>query len=376
VTRRGPHEGAIYQRADGLWVGALHLGWEGGSRRRKVVYARTRRDVQEKLASAQHDISAGLAIGGRAQKVGPFLATWLEDVARPTVRPRTYRSYEQIVRVHLSPAIGAVPLVKLTAQQVQALLNTKTRTGLSPRTVHIVRDVLRNALGVALKWGLVTRNVAMLVDVPHVTRRELVVFNQEQARQFLAHIRGDRLEALYTVALALGLRQGEALALRWDDLDLDSAVLRVRHSLLRVGGRRELVEPKTALSRRSMPLPPIAVASLREHRLRQLEERLLAGSRWHDEGFVFATTVGTPLDGPTVTRRFQKALVGAGLPRQRFHDLRHGCASLLLGQGVPPRVVMELLGHSDVRLTQNVYMHVAPELQAAAVGQMQAVLEA
>jgi integrase len=340
-----------------------------------VVYGRTRRDVQEKLAGVQRNVTDGTRIGGRDQKVGHFLTTWLEDVARPSVRPRTLRSYEQIVRVHLLPGVGAVSLSKLTPLQVQSLLNAKRKQGLSPRTVRIIRDVLRNALGVALRWGLVTRNVAALVDVPHAPRRDVVVFNQEDARRFLAHVRGDRLEALYTVALALGLRQGEALGLRWSDVELDAGVLNVRHALLRIGGRRELTEPKTALSRRTIPLPPLAVAALRSHRIRQLEERLLAGDRWHDESFVFTTTVGTPLDGPTVTKRFQASLAAAGLPRQRFHDLRHGCASLLLGQGVAPRVVMELLGHSDVRLTQNVYMHVAPDLRSAAADHMEAALQ-
>lgn len=374
MSRRGAHEGSVYERSDGIWVGAVHLGYEHGKRRRKVVYGRTRRDAQEKLVRVQGDLNAGLPITTKRQTLGKFLAAWLEDVARPAVRPRTYRSYEQIVRVHILPDLGGFELTKLSPQDVQRLLNTKSKAGLSPRTVQIVRDVLRNALNRAVQWELVNRNVAALADVPHATRPEPRFLNLDQARLFLSHVEGDRDEALYTVALALGLRQGEALALRWDDVDLDAGHVHVRHTLLRIGGKPELAEPKTALSRRMIPLPPIAIAALRTHRTRQLQERLLAGSRWHESGFVFTTTVGTPMDGPAVTRRFQGSLAAAGLPRLRFHDLRHSCASLLLAQGVPARVVMALLGHADVRTTLNVYSHTVPELHRAAVTQLDTAL--
>jgi integrase len=374
VSRRGPHEGSVYQRADGLWTSAVHLGYEGGVRRRKVLYGRTRREVQDKLLAVQGDVRAGLPIPMRNQSVSTFLKVWLDEVARPSVRPRTFRSYEQILRLHVLPDLGKTDLARLSPQMVQRLLNTKTKAGLSARSVRMIRDVLRNALNRALQWGLVSRNVATLVDVPHIPYQARQVFGPDEARLFLAHIAGDRLEALYSVALALGLRQGEALGLSWEDVDLDAAELHVRHSLLRIGGRRELAEPKTALSRRTIPLPGRAVSQLRAHRTRQLEERLLAGSRWQDTGFVFATTIGTPLDGPTVTKRFQAALASAGLPRQRFHDLRHGCASLLLAQGVAPRVVMELLGHSDIRLTMNTYTHVGSDIQRVAVDRLDALL--
>jgi integrase len=345
-------------------------------RHRRVLYGRTRAEVQDKLLAVQGDVRAGLPVPTRHQSVGEFLKVWLDEVAGPSVRPRTYRSYEQVLRLHVIPDLGKVHLAKLSPQQVQRLLNNKTKAGLSPRTVRIIRDVLRNALNRALQWGLVSRNVAAVVDVPHIPRADVRVFSPDQARQFLAHVKGDRQEALYTVALALGLRQGEALGLKWEDVDLEAGCLHVRHALLRLGGRLELSEPKTALSRRTIPLPSIAITALRAHRSRQLQDRLLAGSRWKEAGFVFTTTVGTPMDGPTVTKRFQAALAAAGLPRQRFHDLRHGCASLLLAQGVAPRVVMELLGHSDVRLTMNVYTHVASELQQAAADSMEALLSA
>jgi integrase len=252
----------------------------------------------------------------------------------------------------------------------------KLAAGLSPRTVQYHHAILRRALGQAHRWGLVSRNVAKLVDPPRVRRPEIRPLTPEQARTLLEAARGDRLEALYTVALAVGLRQGEALGLRWDDIDLDRGWLTVRNALQRLGPGWQLVEPKTARCRRTIALPSVVAAALQSHRTRQLQERLWAGARWQENDFVFASRIGTPLDGTNVTRRFQQLLRRSGLPRQRFHDLRHACASLLLAQGVHPRVVMETLGHSQVGLTMNTYSHVIPALQREAATQMDAVLRA
>ena len=234
--------------------------------------------------------------------------------------------------------------------------------------------VLRRALGQALKWGLVARNVATLVDPPRVQRREVQPLGPDQARAILAAVQGDRLEALYSVALAVGLRRGEALGLRWTDVEFDAGALAVRAALQRVNGKLQLVQPKTARSRRTIALPQSVIVALHRHRVRQLQERLLAGQRWHDTGFVFTTTLGTPLDPRNVYRHFQRALDKAGLPRKRFPDLRHTCATLLLAQGVHPRVVMDILGHSQIALTMDTYSHVIPALQREAAGRMDALL--
>jgi integrase len=187
-------------------------------------------------------------------------------------------------------------------------------------------------------------------------------------------VKGDRLEALYSVALALGLRQGEALGLRWEDIDFDAATLRVRRSLQRIAGAFQFVEPKTARSNRTLALPNIAAIALREHRTRQLTERLAAGPMWEEHSLVFARANGSPLYGSNLTREFQRMLERAGLRHLRFHDLRHGCASLLIAQGVHPRIVMETLGHSQIGITMNLYSHVLPEVQRQAAVQMDAVL--
>jgi integrase len=281
-----------------------------------------------------------------------------------------------IVRVHLSPALGRHRLADLTPAQVQAFLNSKLASGLSPRTVSHLRAVLRRALNQALRWGLVQRNVAVLVQPPRVPHTEITPLSVEQAKQLLMHIRGDRLEALYVLAMACGLRQGELLGLRWADVDLDRRSLTVRTALQWRGGAPVLVEPKSERARRVVSLPDLAVVALRAHRVRQMEDRLVAGSRWQTEpwGLVFTSTVGTPLDAVGVTRRFQRLLRDAELPRQRFHDLRHAAASYMLAGGVPMRVVMETLGHSDIRLTANTYSHLVPGIAREAADRMDAVL--
>jgi integrase len=376
MTRRGANEGTIRERKDGRWEARVILTQADGRRVRRSLLGRTRAEVRDKLQAALRAEATGLALPAERLTVGTFLDQWLRESARPSVRPRTYASYAGIVRVHLQPGLGRDPLARLTPQHVQTFLNAKSREHLAPRTVAYIRAVLRQALGQAERWGLATRNVARLTAPPRVPRREVRPLSPVEARRFLDAIRADRLEALYLVALGVGLRQGEILGLAWSDLDFDAATVTVRHALQRVEGRLELVEPKSVTSRRVVALPSFVLDSLRSHRTRQLEDQLLAGSRWHDDGrgLVFTTSVGTPMDGIAVTRRFQAVLAAAGLPRQRFHDLRHACASLLLAQGVAPRVVMETLGHSQISLTLNTYSHVIPALGRAAADQMDAVL--
>ena len=374
MSKRGAREGSIHRRGDGRWVAAVHLGYdERGRRRRKYLYGPTRADVARKLGLAQRDREDGVIAAPERLTVGTFLDGYLDSV-RLAVRPSTLRSYEGIVAVHLQPGLGRIRLKELSVREVQRLLNTKHAAGSSPRTVERIRAVLRQALGQAVRQGLISRNAAALARPPRMVREPVQTLSPEAARRLLEAVHGTREEGLYTVALAIGLRQGEALGLRWEDVDLDTGQLRVVHALQRVGGALVLVEPKSASSRRTIPLPATVERSLRDHRRRQIEDRLLSGFRWVESGLLFTTRDGKPLDGRNVTRGFQEALGRAGLPRMRFHDLRHSCASLLLAQGVSPRVVMETLGHSQISLTMNTYAHVMPEMQRDAADKMESVL--
>ncbi len=373
MARRANGEGTISQRRDGRWWARITLP-DG---RRKAFYGKTRQEVAQQLAQALHARHQGLPLASERQTVGQYLTWWL-TTAQPTLRPRTYARYQQLVRLHLGPGLGAIPLARLGPPQVQAFLQAKRAEGLSPRTVQFLHAVLRRALGQAERWGLVARNVARLVSPPRVERPEVQPLTVAEARRLLEAARGDRLEALYTVALALGLRQGEALGLRWQDIDLHQGTLTVRYQLQRHAGAFSLVEPKTARSRRTLTLPAVALEALRQHRARQAEARLRAGPLWQPPAWapdlVFTTGVGTPLDARNVVRHYHRLLQRAGLPRLRFHDLRHTAASLLLAQGVSLRVVMETLGHSQISLTANLYTHVVPALQREAAARMDAAL--
>lgn len=382
ARKRGKNEGSIFERGkrskrgDGRWCGVVNLGWEGGKRRRKYIYGNTRKEVAEAVNKVLREQTQGLPVDTDRQTVAQFLEAWLENSAKPSVRPRTFANYRQLARSHIIPAVGHIRLGKLSAQHIQALLNRKVADGLSARTARHIHTVLRRALNQGLKWGLLPRNVATLVELPRLKRREMRPLNPVEARRFLAAAQGERLEVLYSVALSLGLRQGEALGLRWNDIDLDVGRLTVNQSAQRLPGAGiQFDGPKTDRSRRTIALPPTATAALRAHRTRQMRERLLAGMHWRETGLVFTSRIGTPLEPRNVFRDFKRVLAKAGLPSSiRFHDLRHSCASLLLAQGANLRVIMELLGHSQISITANTYAHVVPELMRDAAHRMEAVL--
>jgi integrase len=376
MSKRGQNEGSIYKRKDGRWAGAVSLGYVGGRLKRKAVYGKTRKAVQDRMTRLLNDQQTGLPVVGEKQRVGDFLADWLENWVRPTVKPKTFSSYSDTVRLHLVPSLGRIVLAKLTPQHVQAMMNERLASGLSPRTVGYVRSVLNIGLGRAVKLGLVHRNVVALVDRPNVARHEIQPLTVEQSRALLAAARDHRLGALFSVALALGFRKGEGLGLRWQDVDFDAATITISGALQRIGGALVRTETKNNASRRMLRVPAAAMKALREHRVRQMEERLAAGDRWRDSGLVFTTSIGTPLDPRNVLRHFSRVLSAAGIAHIRFHDLRHSCATLLLAQGVSARVVQDILGHSAIRVTMDVYSHVMPSMREDAMRAMDSVLGA
>jgi integrase len=373
ARRRGRGEGSIWRRSDGRWEGRVDLGWAGGKRRRRAVYGGTRREAATKLAVLLRAHQEGMIPLSPAQKLSDYLDVWLRSI-EGSVRPKTLQTIRMYVRLHIIPDLGKSRLDKLQPQRVQALLDAKLKAGLAPQTVIHIRAILRRALGRAVRYGWIHRNVAALTDPPRLERFEIKPFLPDEARAFLDAARGDDLEALYKLALSTGLRQGELLGLKWEDLSLDSAELRVNHALQRYGGALHLVPPKTARSRRSVPIPALAIEALRVHRAKQRDARLLAGARWHETGLVFTTKSGTPIEPTNATRSFKRLLARAGIRQIRFHDLRHSCATLLLVQGVSPRVVMEILGHSQISLTMNTYSHVIPALQREAAARLDALL--
>ena len=375
MSRRGQGEGSIKKRTDGRWEARLELGYQGGKRRRKYICGKTRQDVQRKLAQARRQLEDYGQIPGEQATVGGFLRDWLAHT-KNTVRASTYRDYEAICRLHITPHLGKVRLARLTAQDVQALLDRKSAEGLSPRRVQYIHAVLRRALNVGMRWGTVTRNPAKAASPPRVHKHGHKPLTVEEAGRFLEAARTDRLEALWTVALTCGLRQGETLGLRWPDFDAEEGTLRIRHSLQQVKGEGlVLSEVKSDRSYRTVQLPRFTAEALERHRVRQKEERLRAGSEWRGEdGYIFTTETGKPFWPDKLRRRFKKLLAQAEIPDRRFHDLRHSAATLLLAQGAPLRVIQDVLGHSGIGITADLYAGVVPQLREDAAAKMDDLL--
>jgi len=305
--------------------------------------------------------------------VGRFLTDWLEGV-RPSLRVESYRRYEDMCRLHIIPQLGAIPLAKLTPGRVQRHYSDRLGAGLSGTSVQLMHGVLHRALTQALRWNLLARNPADLVDVPRRTTPEMRALSPAEARTLLDAAQGHRLEALFILAVTCGLRLGELQALRWSAVDLDGARLRVTRSLQGiVDGVPIFAEPKTQRSRREIHLSALAVTALRQHRAVQVEQRLRS-VYWENLDLVFTSEHGRPLDGNNLRRRdFARLLEKAGLRPMRLHDLRHTAATLLMAEGVPVKVASEMLGHADVTTTLRIYSHVLPGMQQAAADTMDRV---
>jgi integrase len=370
MSRRGNSEGTITKRKDGRWEARISLP-DG---KRKSFYGKTRQEVAQHLTQARYEVDRGFPLPDERLTVGQHLTSWFEST-RLYVRSSTRRRYREYVFVHLIPELGHISLSKLTVQQIQVFYVRKLDAGMASTTLHHIHAVLRQAIKQAVELGLVLRNVTDSMKAPRRTDREMAPLTEDQAKQLRAVVAGDRFEALYVLALTTGMREGELLALRWQDVDLEHESLVVRMGLQRDGARYTLAETKTAHSRRRVALTRTAVAALRAHWLRQQEERLALGPVWNTAlDLVFPNTIGGVMSAKRfVETHFKKALVLAGLPDVRFHDLRHTAATIMLSHGVNVKVVSEMLGHADIAITLRVYAHVIPHMQQAAVDVMDAL---
>ena len=355
--RRGRGEGSIYQRKDGTWVANVSFGYRANGRRiRKEVTGKTKKSVQEKLRavmqqSGQADVTK--------MKLAEHLAIWLKSKKRK-LAPGTYANYERMIRLHIIPHIGHCVLAKLRPLHVSEMYTEIDEAGGSANIQREVGSVLFSAMSQAVKLRLIESNPCHDIDRPRVEKPEMKIFSREQVDTFFEYAKDDDLYPLYVTAIATAMRSGELYALYWKDINFETKSIHVQRSLEEIGGHQRLKPPKSSHSNRRIELPKFAMDVLHSHRKKALTEGLL-------DSPVFCDSNGGWLRRSNVARRsFHPLLKRAKLPRIRFHDLRHTAATLLLLQGVHPKIVSERLGHASIEITLNTYSHVLPSMQKAA----------
>lgn len=349
----------------------LYLGRDDfGKKKQKWIGGfATKKEADKVLAEKLNDMYHGVTVDVSSTTLGSWLTDWLSPL-ETQVRPSTYRGYEWLVRKHVIPHLGKIKLGELKPQHLQKLYTIllKQERPLSKRSIHNLHGIVHQALDLAVKWELIGKNIADFVKPPRPDYKEMKVWTKQQVRQFLHESKDDRFFEVYDVALATGMRKGEILGLRWSDIDFDNNRLYVRRTLQwfkdrNVPGRAIFVDCKTPQSRRTVTLPNTVVQRLQEHRTKQAEEKLRLKFLYKDQDLVFTSLNGEPVNPRTVDEHWYKCLKASSLTKIRFHDMRHTHATLLLQQGVHPKIVSERLGHSDITITLNTYSHVIPGMQ-------------
>lgn len=376
MSRNSNGEGSVYRRKDGRWSAAAYLPDGRGGRRRVFAYGKTRSDARTKLRELIDRAERNIPAVPATLNVADFLTEWLVHI-RQHVRPSTYAGYESNIRLHLIPRIGRRKLAKLTVRDVRLMVDAMRADGKNPRSIQYVHSTLRAALEHACREEILTRNVARLVriesPVPLKPREPLTA---EEARKLLAATKGEPLDAMWSMLLMLGLRRSEICALHWSDIDFPGRSVRIDKSLQRVDGRLKEMPTKTRRSNRTVHLPPRCLGALAEQHRRQ-QERFGHGPAypWKPSGYLFGTRNGTPLEPRNLSRMFGQLCDDHGIRRVPLHGLRHTCVSLLLSLGIHPRTVMEIVGHSAIEMTMNVYGHVNLETQRIALDRLDEELD-
>ena len=368
AKRRANKEGSIWQRQDGRWTGAAYVLTSDGIFKRSYVYGRSREEAHDRLVKLQDRSARGIPQASTAWKLGDYLDYWLTEVAGRSIRPTTYAKYETMIRLYLKPGLGRHRLDRLSVANVQSFFNSRLRAGDSPAKVHVIRTVLGAALTHAMREELIQRNVARLATLPPAPPERNQPWTAAEVRQFLLAARSEPLYPAFVLLLVYGLRRGEVLGLSWDDIDFASGTLRVRQQLVRAGSTLMLGPVKTTAGRRDLPLLGIARDALFNHE----GLRLLGGpaNKWTPHALVFTTSSGHPIEPRNLGRTFERIIRTACLRPIRLHDLRHTAATLLKTLGVPPRDAMEILGHSRITVTLEVYTAGDSDSRRDAIGKI------
>lgn len=377
MTKRANGEGTVARRARGGWEAKLtYIDPVTGERRRASFYGPTAKVARKKMNDARDRIAEGAPVRDATRSVGDWLAHWrATTLAASNRKESTQVLYATLCRRHLEAApFGLIPLDRLRPTDIEALvlgMRAKTKAdgerALSDSTIRQVYTVLRAGLDGAVRDGLLARNPAALIKRPSIERREAKHLDTTAVSAVLQAAEGSRYHSVLALIAATGLRRGEALALRWDRVDLDGGALKVAATIGRVGKRLAISEPKTARSRRTVPLNPAVVALLRRHKIVQKEDRLRAGNQWTDSGLVFTNEFGGPVDPRNLLRVIETAAKAAGVEDIGVHTLRHSAAVAWLDAGVHIKAVADLLGHSSIAITGDVYGHTSEETARAAV---------
>lgn len=358
--------GCIKSRGKNTYSVIINLGKDpttGKYKQQWVTVKGNKRDAEKRLSELLHSMDTGNYMKPGKATVAEYLGSWLADYARPNLSPRGFERYESIVRVHLIPKLGNIPLTQLRSNHLQKHYSTMLDTGLSPLSVRYHHVVLHKALATALKWGLVARNVADGVDLPRSHRSEIQTWDEAELGQFLKVAKETQYYALFYTALFTGARRSELLALRWQDIDFIYGQIYISRSLHQLqGGSYVFTQPKSDKSRRTVALPPSAFLVLEAYRKQKETEMLMCNLTLNESDLAFSTIEGKPLRPNTVSRAWSILATKAGVKVIRFHDARHTHASLMLRQGIHPKIVQERLGHSSISITLDTYSHVAPGL--------------
>lgn len=378
--------GFIKKRYKGSYTIVVNLGRDPATGKRKQMWTSikgTKKDAEKRLAELLYQLDTGTFVKPGKTTLGQYLEGWLKDYAWPNLAGRTAEGYEYIIRRHIIPNLGNVALTQLKPEHLQSYYSERLaggrydgKGGLSPRSVRHHHMVLHCALQIAVKWGLLYRNPADAVSPPKASITKIDTWNEDDIRQFLSATRDSPYYPIFYLALFTGMRRSELLALRWQDVDLLFSQLSVSRSLHHLKtGEMVFRQPKSAKGNRTVALPPSATLMLKEYRQKRCLEMAMLGKVLSEDDLVFSHADGSPLLPNTISHAWEKAVKRTGLKRIRLHDARHSHASLMLKQGIHPKIVQERLGHSSIQVTLDTYSHVAPGLQDAAAKRFDQIIE-
>ncbi len=373
MGKRSNGEGTFCKRSDGRWMGQVTLDTEGGYKR-KTVYGKTQKEVKEKIAELKSGCRSGKLIETSSMPLEDWMQLWIANY-KPDLKVTTRESYELYINVHIKGSeIGKIPLSKLKTTDLQRFYNAKLKCEcknqkqtLSPTTVRYINLIIKGALKQAVNNRMIGENVTDGVVLPKKRKVEIIPLTREEVLRFLDAAKSDRLYTLYLLEMMTGLRRGEILGLKWEDVDFKAGRLKVIHNLYRVNNTDKdaeskyklvLLTPKTESSKRTIPLNQFMVEELLRHKKEQEREKRLYGEDYRDLGMVFCKLDGDYISPREFLRQYQRLLQKAGLERKRFHDLRHTVASLLINANENPKVIQQLLGHSTISTTLDIYAHV------------------